>query len=284
MKQPGRVRVGTSGWVYRHWRGRFYPPRLRAGDWFRFYAREFDTVEINNTFYRLPTSAAVSAWEKQAPPKFLYAMKVSRFLTHRKKLKDPEGPLEKVMALARGLQDHAGPLLYQLPPNWRCDLPRLRHFIEFLPRERVHVFEFRDPSWCNEEVRALLAETGMSFCVHDAPGSRCPAWVTARTVYLRFHGPGEVRYAGRYGRARLREWAAWIEGYRKAGHDVFAYFNNDAAGNAVINARELKEKLGGCIAPPEPAPISRGHGRGRGGESHPPRSQCRSPSVAAGER
>jgi uncharacterized protein YecE (DUF72 family) len=244
MRQPGQVHVGTSGWVYPHWRGVFYPPRLRVADWFPFYARHFDTVEVNNTFYRLPTAAAVSAWKEQAPPGFLYAVKASRFLTHRKKLKDAEEPLGTFLGVARPLGERLGPLLYQLPPRWRCDLPRLRHFIGLLPRELTHVFEFRDPSWCNEEVRALLSEAGMGYCIHDMPGFACPDWVTARTAYVRFHGPGEQRYAGRYDRARLRDWAGKIDGYRKAGHDVFVYFNNDAGGHAVTNADELREELG----------------------------------------
>jgi uncharacterized protein YecE (DUF72 family) len=252
MTQKGRVGVGTSGWVYRHWRGVFYPPRLRVGDWFAFYARHFDTVEINNTFYRLPSESAVSAWKEQAPRGFLYAVKVSRFLTHRKKLKDAEESLDTFLGLARRLGNHLGPLLYQLPPRWHCDVPRLRQFIDLLPRDLTHVFEFRDPSWCNEEVRALLAETGMSFCIHDMPGFACPEWVTARTVYLRFHGPGAKRYAGRYDRARLRDGAGRIDGYREAGHDVFVYFNNDVGGHAVTNAIQLREELGEGVHPPEP--------------------------------
>src|SRR3954447_26738006 len=244
MTERGQVRVGTSGWVSRHWRGIFYPPRLRVRDWFAFYARHFDTVELNNTFYRLPSMTAVSAWKEQAPPGFLYAVKVSRFLTHRKKLKDAEEPLDTILGLARRLGNHLGPLLFQLPPRWHCDLPRLRQFIGLLPRDLTHVFEFRDPSWYNEEVRALLAETGMSSCIHDMPGLTCPEWLTARTVYIRFHGPDAQRYAGRYDRARLRDWAGKINSYRKAGHDVFIYFNNDGGGHAVTNAVQLREELG----------------------------------------
>jgi uncharacterized protein YecE (DUF72 family) len=255
MTQEGQVRVGTSGWVYRHWRGVFYPPCLRVGDWFAFYARHFDSVEINNTFYRLPSVPAVSAWKEQAPPGFLYAVKVSRFLTHRKKLRDTEGSLDTILGLARRLGKHLGPLLYQLPPRWRCDVPRLRDFIDLLPRDLTHVFEFRHRSWSNEEVRSLLAETGMSTCIHDMPGFACQEWVTARTVYLRFNGPGAQRYAGRYDRARLRDWAGRINSYRKAGHDVFAYFKNDVGGHAVTNAGQLKEELGEGVRPPEPKKV-----------------------------
>jgi uncharacterized protein YecE (DUF72 family) len=254
MKRRGQVRIGTSGWVYRHWRGDFYPLRLRVGDWFAFYARRFDTVEINNTFYRLPSESAVAAWKEQAPPDFLYGVKASRFLTHRKKLKDPKGPLDMVLGLARRLGDRLGPMVYQLPPRWRCDVPRLRQFLGLLPRDLTHVIEFRDPSWCNDEVRGLLAETGTGYCIHDMPGFSCPAWVTARTVYVRFHGPGGQRYAGRYNRGFLRDWARRIDNYRESGHDVFVFFNNDGGGHAVANALELKEELGERVRPTEPYP------------------------------
>jgi uncharacterized protein YecE (DUF72 family) len=254
VAKRGQVRIGTSGWVYPHWRGVFYPHRLRVADWFAFHARHFDTVEINNTFYRLPSEEAFDLWEEQAPPGFVYAVKVSRFLTHRKKLKDPEGLLDTFLGLARRLKGHLGPLLYQLPPRWRCNVPRLRHFLGLLPGDLTHVFEFRDPSWCISEVRKLLEETGTGYCIHDMPGFDCPAWVTGRTIYLRFHGPGQKRYAGRYSRARLRDWAGRIDGYRRAGHDVFVYFNNDQAGHAVTNARELREALGEGARSASPQP------------------------------
>jgi uncharacterized protein YecE (DUF72 family) len=247
VPKRGQVRVGTSGWVYRHWRGVFYPSGLRTADWLRFYARHFDTVEINNTFYRLPSETALSLWREQAPLGFLYAVKASRFLTHRKKLKDPEEPVETILGLARRLGDRLGPLLYQLPPHWHRDVPRLDHFVGLLPRDLTHVVEFRDPSWCDEEVRAVLARAGVGCCVHDMPGFACPDWVTGRAVYVRFHGPGQQRYAGRYDRAFLREWAGRINGYRQAGHDVYVYFNNDGFGHAVVNARELREELGEVV-------------------------------------
>src|SRR5262245_57784262 len=243
MNERGKVRIGTSGWVYRDWRNVFYSARLPVGDWLTFYASHFETVEINNTFYGMPSVATVTAWERKASPGFLFAVKANRILTHRKRLKDVEDLLKVMLELSRRLANHLGPLLYQLPPYWRCDVSRLRHFIDLLPRDLLHVFEFRDPSWCNEDVRALLTSTGMSYCIHDMPGFAWPEWVTARTVYIRFHGPGEQRYSGRCSSAQLRTWADRIDRYRKEGHDVFVYFNNDVGGHALTNARELREEL-----------------------------------------
>ncbi len=243
MAKKGQVRIGTSGYIYRHWRGVFYPESLPVSRWFAYYSQRFDTVEINNTFYRLPAADVFVDWRAQAPPGFLYAIKASRFLTHRKKLKDPAQPLEALLPRARELGPHLGPVLYQLPPRWKCNLERLRDFIALLPRDLSHVFEFRDPSWCNPAVRDLLTETGMSFCIHDMRGSASPDWVTGPLAYLRFHGPTEVKYAGCYSPAQLRRAAAQVRELQNAGHDVFAYFNNDGGGYAVKNALGLRALL-----------------------------------------
>jgi uncharacterized protein YecE (DUF72 family) len=239
----GRVRIGTSGWIYRHWRGRFYPPDLPVHGWFRFYSQHFDTVEINNSFYRLPAVTTLIDWRRQAPPGFVYTVKASRYLTHMKKLKDPAEPIDNIVGRARQLGSHLGPILYQLPPHWRCDLARLRQFISQLPTDLNHVFEFREPTWCNDDVRGLLTETGMSFCIHDMRGFQCPAWVTGSIAYLRFHGPTELKYAGSYSRANLRTRAQRIRDFQAQGRDVYVYFNNDDQAHAVANARELKALL-----------------------------------------
>jgi uncharacterized protein YecE (DUF72 family) len=243
VTSAGQIRIGTSGWNYKHWRSVFYPTDLPVSRWFPFYCQHFDTVEINNTFYRLPPADVFVAWREQAPRGFLYAVKASRFLTHMKKLKDPEQPLENILGRSRKLGPCLGPVLYQLPPHWKCNVERLRAFIARLPSDIRHVFEFREPSWCNAEVRALLAETGMSYCIHDMRGFFYPRWVTGPLAYVRFHGPAQNKYAGRYGRAHLREWAEQIRVFQEAGHDVFVYFNNDKAGHAVVNAKELQGRL-----------------------------------------
>jgi uncharacterized protein YecE (DUF72 family) len=235
-----QFRVGTSGWIYRHWRGVFYPAKMPVKQWFAHYAGLFDTVEINNSFYRLPSEEAFDAWERQAPAGFLYTIKASRFLTHMKKLRDAEGPLDLILGRARRLGEHLGPILYQLPPHWHCDLGRLRSFLKLLPMDLLHVFEFRDPSWYIDAVHDALAEQGVCFCIHDLRGADCPKWRTGPAVYLRFHGPTERAYAGGYPRAHLRRQAERIAGYLQDGNDVFAYFNNDDAGHAVKDAHTLR--------------------------------------------
>jgi uncharacterized protein YecE (DUF72 family) len=243
MAKVALIRVGTSGWIYKHWRTIFYPPKLPVARWFGFYAQHFDTVEINNSFYRLPSPEAFDAWRQQAPPGFLYAVKASRYLTHLKKLKDPEAPLQNVLERARRLGPTLGPILYQLPPHWGCDPERLRHFLALLPADLQHVVEFRDPSWYTEEVRAMLSRAGVGFCIHDMRESVSPLWVTGPTAYLRFHGSTGVRYVGRYGRARLKPWAERIDEIRRQTRAVFVYFNNDGGGHALKDARDLRELL-----------------------------------------
>jgi uncharacterized protein YecE (DUF72 family) len=243
MPRAGPIRVGTSGWVYREWRGRFYPPDLPTSAWFGFFSKHFTTVEINNTFYRRVPDGVFRAWKAQAPPGFLYAVKASRLLTHRKKLIDAAAILPTVLDPARLLGPHLGPILYQLPPRWRCNPDRLRTFCQVLPAGLRHVVEFRDPSWYTDEVRDILDEHGVGFCVHDLKGEGSPVWATGPLAYVRFHGPAPTAYRGRYGKARLRTWADRIGEFSAGGREVFAYFNNDVGGAAVDDARDLLDLL-----------------------------------------
>lgn len=165
------MRIGCSGWIYKHWRGLFYPEKLAVKRWFAFYAEEFDTVEINNSFYRLPQPEIFESWRKQAPPGFCYAVKANRFLTQAKKLKDCAEPLVRMMASFNALKPALGPILYQLPPRFKLNLERLESFLQLLPEDVTNVFEFREPSWYADEVFALLERYGASFCAHDMPGS-----------------------------------------------------------------------------------------------------------------
>ena len=182
--RPGGVkataRIGCSGWQYRHWRGTFYPQDLVQRRWLEYYASQFDTVEINNTFYRLPEASAFAEWSRQAPAGFLYAVKASRFLTHMKKLKDPEQPLDRLFSRALRLGRAFGPVLYQLPPRWGVDLERLETFVRSLPRRRRHVIEFRDPSWYTDVVFELLARHHVACCIHDMAASATGAARSAR--------------------------------------------------------------------------------------------------------
>src|SRR3712207_1916761 len=235
------IRIGTSGWIYNHWRGLFYPQTLGQSEWFSYYAREFDTVEINNSFYRLPSGETFAAWRDQAPQGFLYAVKASRFLTHLKKLKDPEEPLQRFFEGARHLEGTLGPVLYQLPPRWRVDLPRFEHFLAALPRGYSHVVEFRDPSWLVEDVFRLMEQYGVAHCIHDMRPLQIPLRVTAAPIYLRFHGTS--KYSGDYQQATLETWAQRIDDWRSQHLDVFVYFNNDIGGYALANAKTLRELL-----------------------------------------
>ena len=236
---PPKVRIVCSGWVYPHWRGRFYPQDLATKHWFAFYAEHFDTVEINNSFYRLPSADTFAGWREQAPPGFCYAVKANRFLTQAKKLKDCGEPLARMMEPLASLGGATGPLLFQLPPRFRVNLERLESFLKLLPRKPVPVFEFRDPSWLTEEVLALLDRAGASFCAHDLPGFVTPRWAAGPIAYVRFHG-GVGKYWGRYSDKALAEWTDWIVDQREQGRAVWAYFNNDIDGHAIDDAQTLK--------------------------------------------
>lgn len=235
----GKIHIGCSGWNYRHWRGLFYPAKLPARTWFAHYAECFDTVEINNSFYRLPSAEVFDAWREQAPSGFRYAVKANRFLTHQKKLKDPAEPLARMFGNVLHLGDKLGPILYQLPPRWRLDLRRLHAFLDLLPPGPTHVFEFREPSWMTDVVFEMLDACGASFCTHDMPGMTVPRLAVGRVAYVRFHG-STGKYWGRYSAGQLADWQGWMESERQRGRDVYAYFNNDIHGHAIEDALALK--------------------------------------------
>lgn len=241
----GRARVGCSGWQYKHWKGDFYPADLPQSRWFEHYARTFDTVEINNSFYRLPERATFAAWAHRAPAKFEFAVKASRFLTHMKKLKDPEEPIDRLFTRMRGLGTHLGPVLYQLPPGWKVDRERFGYFLGALPRGPRHVVEFREPSWYDMEIRRLMDRYRVALCLHDMPGSatgRDDEGPKSPFVYVRFHG-ATSKYGGGYPETRLRGWADWLNARRGEGCDVYAYFNNDMGGHAPRDALTLRRAL-----------------------------------------
>lgn len=237
-----RIHVGTSGWHYAHWLGPFYPEGLRSGEMLRFYCQRLRTVEINSSFYHLPRQGTFRAWQQATPRDFTFAVKASRYITHMKKLKDPEPALEKFLLHAGELGNKLGPILFQLPPYWRRDAARLEEFLHALPKQRRFAFEFRDPSWFHEEVYSLLRQHTAAFCVFDLAGQQSPALLTADFAYLRLHGPSEFKYAGRYSRAQLRSWLRCAESWLAEGaQEVFVYFDNDEAGYAALNAQELQQ-------------------------------------------
>lgn len=242
----GAIHIGCSGWNYRHWRDRFYPQKTPVRLWYQHYAATFSTVELNTSFYHLPKPETFEKWRDQAPPGFHYAVKAPRFITHMKKLKDCGEPIEEFISRARKLGPTIGPVLYQLPPRWLCNKERLCDFIALLPRDLTHVFEFRETSWITEEVLALLHAEGMSFCVHDMPGSTTPRWASGPIAYIRFHG-GVGKYWGRYLEENLLSWTDWIVQQSSAGRDVWAYFNNDIDAHAVDDALTLRAMVGQAV-------------------------------------
>jgi uncharacterized protein YecE (DUF72 family) len=236
------IRIGCSGWQYRHWRGDFYPANLPAGRWLEFYARTFDTVELNNSFYRLPSADAFASWSRRVPVRFCFAVKASRYLTHLRKLREPVEPLGLLWAHATRLGSHLGPMLYQLPPHWQRNVERLSTFLEAVPHERMQAIEFRDASWYDSSIHELLRAHGVALCLHDMPGSGPPAEPVGPFVYLRMHGSG-ARYGGRYPDDALRAWADRLRDWSRAGSSCWVYFNNDIGGHAPRDALRLREMI-----------------------------------------
>jgi uncharacterized protein YecE (DUF72 family) len=237
-------RVGTSGWSYDHWRMLFYPEKLPAKKRLDHYSRSFDTVEVNASFYHLPAETTFRKWKETVPDEFTFAVKASRYITHLKRLVEPEESLKLFLSRARLLGRKLGPVLFQLPPNWKVNPERLEGLLRLLPRTRRFAFEFRDPSWFTDEVEALLRERAAAFCIFHMAGLDCPFWVTAPFVYVRFHGSA-VKYRGSYSPRELGRWAERVRGWLEEGLDVYAYFNNDAYGHAVTNSLDLMKRVGG---------------------------------------
>ncbi len=242
MMKNQSIHIGTSGWHYNHWRGVFYPESLKPKDFLKFYAEHFATAEINNTFYRLPTNEAVSEWRETVPERFIFSVKASRYITHMKKLKEPETSLPRFLEKAELLVDKLGPILFQLPPYWHFDLERLQTFLKSLPSNLKYAFEFRDPTWFDEKADKALKEYNAAFCVYDFAGTQSPRTVTADFVYIRLHGP-EGAYSGKYTHHQLSDWANFISDCVKQDAEVFCYFDNDEAGYAVQDALMLKRIL-----------------------------------------
>ena len=240
----GRPSVGCSGWMYKHWRGPVYPPDLPQRRWFEHYASTFDTVEVNNSFYRLPAETAVEGWARQAPADFAYALKLGQFGSHRMKLKDAASWLPNHVDRVERLGHHAGPTLVQLPPRWRRDAGRLDEFLSVAPRTYRWAVEVREPSWLHEETYDVLRRHGAALCIHDLLAD-VPWELTTDWAYWRFHGPDarERAYQGLYGPEGLFWPADRMTRWLADGHDVYAYFNNDDSGYAVEDARWLAERL-----------------------------------------
>lgn len=234
-----RPHIGTSGWQYDDWRGVFYPDGVPQRNWLAFYAERFGTVEVNNSFYRLPERATFERWRDQTPPGFVVTVKASRFITHLKRLRDPEGPVELLWERASGLGDRLGPILFQLPPRFPVEIERLRELLKVLPKGMHPAFEFRDRSWYTDDVFLLLADAGAALVWPDGPGMRHTLPMTAGWLYVRFH-QGTVDGPG-YRRDKLRRWASRISA--TGAEEAYLYFNNDPTGAAIRDARTMIELL-----------------------------------------
>lgn len=243
QSHKGTCRIGTSGWHYQHWIGSFYPAGMSAKDMLAFYAEHFSSVEINNSFYRLPSLAAAKAWAAQVPKDFVFACKASRYTTHVKRLKDAPESFEKYFPRLKPLGGKLGPILFQTPPAFPPDVERLKSFIKALPKRHRYAFEFRDPRWFTDDVREALKRSNCAFCIFDIAGLQSPPWQTADFAYLRLHGPGR-KYQGSYDDQALRQWAKLIRGFLRKEADVYCYFDNDQAGYAPQNALRLRQMLG----------------------------------------
>jgi uncharacterized protein YecE (DUF72 family) len=237
------LRIGTSGWSYKHWLGIFYPKELPASEQLRFYSETFDSVETNYTFYQLPPRARFEAWREQTPPGFLFAVKGSQYLTHMKKLREPEEPLARLEQAAGGLGPKLGPILFQFPRRFERDLERLDGFLRALGRYRGQrfAFEFRHRSWLEESVYERLRAHDAALCLPVGWGIPLDARLTASWTYVRFHGgePGPG-----FSDAELRPWARRLGAYLAQGVDVYGYFNNDPDGAAVRDGMRLRAMLG----------------------------------------
>jgi uncharacterized protein YecE (DUF72 family) len=231
------IYIGTSGWQYRSWRGVLYPRSVPQSRWLEHYAAHFQTVEVNNTFYRLPEASVFADWRAETPSDFQFALKVSQFLTHRKRLREPVEAVQRFLEHASPLESKLGPLLLQLPPNLKAEPARLQETLECFPRHVRVAVEFRHPSWFTDEVRALLERRNVALCLADRRSRlQSPLWRTADWGYLRMH-EGRATPRPGYGRAALEGWARRLGDAWDDRSDVYVFFNNDPLGCAVRNAR-----------------------------------------------
>ena len=237
------IHIGTSGWHYRHWRGPFYPRDIGGKGMFAFYAERFSSVEINNSFYRLPEVQPLNHWRDACRSDFVFAFKASRYLTHMKKLKTDADALSNLLKRVACLSPKLGPILFQLPPRWKVNPDRLKAFLDTLPDTYRYAFEFRDTTWHEPRIYDLLNRKNAAFCIYEFAGTRSAKQITADFIYVRLHGPGKEPYKGRYDPQTLAGWAGAFSAWQRQGKNIYCYFDNDENGYAALNALELQEML-----------------------------------------
>lgn len=237
------IRIGTSGYHYKDWVGRYYPEGMKSSEMLAHYLRDFDTVELNNTFYQLPNESTFDAWRDNTPRDFLYAVKGSRFITHMIKLKDAQRGLTNFMPRAERLRAKLGPILWQLPPHWKVNVERLEEFMSLLPKKHRYTFELRNETWMTDEVLEVLKKHNAAFCIYELAGYQSPLEITADWTYVRLHGPTSFKYQGSYSDEQLAEWADRIRAWSRKMKAIYVYFDNDDSAYAVYNAITLKRMV-----------------------------------------
>jgi uncharacterized protein YecE (DUF72 family) len=237
------IRIGTSGWHYDSWLGAFYPRDIRKKDLLHYYATQFDTTELNAPFYRTPSLETVKAWREQTPPGFCFAWKASRFITHWKRLSEKSDiSIALLKTRLKRLGHKTGPVLFQLPPQFKANRERLAAFLTLLPDRHRYTFEFRDESWYDTKIFELLRENNIALCISDHADAPAPWEVTANFIYVRGHGP-TGRYRGHYSDKTLQLWARRIRHWHRQRDDVFCYFDNDQKSAAPADAQTLRALL-----------------------------------------
>ena len=233
--------LGCSGWYYDSWAGRFYPEKLSKSKWLEYYSKHFNTVEVNNTFYRFPREKTVKGWFKRTPKNFKLTLKANQLITHRKRFKDTQDTINRFYNLAEILEDKLGCILFQLPPQKSKDIDFLRNAVKQFDSAKNNIIEFRHPSWFDSEVYDLLNEFEVGFCSVSSPDLPDDLIVTSNIAYVRFHGIGDKKYRYLYSEEELKGWADKIK--KSDFNDVFCYFNNDYNANAPKNAEMLRNLI-----------------------------------------
>lgn len=236
-KRTREVCIGTSGWSYKHWKENFYPEGSKPADWLHFYSQIFPTVEINTTFYHTPRVSTVKNWYAQVPKEFSFAIKMNRYITHRKKLHECKEPLKIFYQSIEKLKTKTGPILVQLPPSFKANKERLLEFIKLLKKKYRYTFEFRHESWFVDEIFDILAKYNIALCITDLNGSLSPEVITADFVYIRLHGPKKA-YQGTYGPRQLKKWGEKLKKWNQK-YAIYCYFDNDEKGYAIQDAKYL---------------------------------------------
>ncbi|HHF7366797.1 TPA: DUF72 domain-containing protein [Legionella bozemanae] len=234
------VYIGTSGWVYKGWKEIFYPKSLAEKDELSYYASIFNSVELNNSFYRIPTPKSIAKWKETTPDKFIFSCKASRYVTHVKMLKDVQDSVNYLLQVLEGLEEKLGPILFQLPPYWPYNLERLEQFIKGLPESFDYTFEFRNKSWLRQEVYDVLTKNNIALCFYDYKGFQCPEIITSDFIYLRLHGPHLQPYSGHYEEKSLLNYAHKFANWHKQVKKIFCYLDNDEKAVAPYDAQVLE--------------------------------------------